>query len=82
MMVGFPSHVDAAKAKARAAIIARSETAKTAFRLLRRGIPSDELLTILHRLNEQRGRPVATRGNRRRRAVGRAAERASVPGAR
>ena len=57
MMVGFPN-MDAAKAKARAAIIARSETAKAAFRLLRRGIPSDELLTILHRLNEQRGDPL------------------------
>ncbi len=36
----------------------RSETAKAAFRLLRRGVASDELLTVLHRLNEQRSDPL------------------------
>jgi hypothetical protein len=36
----------------------RQETARAAFRLLRRGIPSDELLTCLHRLNEQRSDPL------------------------
>ena len=36
----------------------RSEIAREAFRLLRRGIPSDAVLTTLHRLNEQRSDPL------------------------
>jgi hypothetical protein len=36
----------------------RSETAKTAFRLLRRGVASVELLAVLHRLNDQRSDPL------------------------
>jgi hypothetical protein len=36
----------------------RRDVARTAFRLLRRGIPSDQLLTILHRVNEQRDDPL------------------------
>jgi hypothetical protein len=36
----------------------RREAARMAFRLMRRGIPSDELLTVLHRLNEQRHDPL------------------------
>ena len=36
----------------------RREIARAAFRLLRRGVPSGELLTVLHRLNEQRSDPL------------------------
>jgi len=36
----------------------RSEIAREAFRLLRRGIPSDAVLTTLHQINEQRSDPL------------------------
>jgi hypothetical protein len=36
----------------------RKEIARATFRLMRRGIPSDELLAVLHRLNEQRDDPL------------------------
>jgi hypothetical protein len=56
-MCGFPN-LTAAKEEVSKRAKHRSETAKAAFRLLRRGVPSDELLTVLHRLNEQRRDPL------------------------
>ena len=46
---------------ARASDPRRSEIAKATFRMLRRGIPSAELLATLHRLNEQRSDPLPNR---------------------
>jgi hypothetical protein len=57
MMVGFPN-MDAGKAKARAATIARRETAKAAFRLMRAGFASADLLCRLHIVNCQRPEPL------------------------
>jgi hypothetical protein len=36
----------------------RRDAARAAFRLMRRGIPSDELLIILHQFNEDQSNPL------------------------
>jgi hypothetical protein len=54
----MPEGDDGTQRKAGGTDPRRRETARAAFRMLRRGVPSNELLIVLHRLNEDRSDPL------------------------